>query len=71
MPRSLTETFLSTKKDEAERFRQRAAKCDANTSQSTDPVVRQSFEFAAEQWRFLADRADRRWSRRDEPSAET
>jgi hypothetical protein len=25
-----------------------------------DPDVRRSFEFAAEQWRFLADRADPR-----------
>jgi hypothetical protein len=44
----------------AERFRQRTAKCELKASLTDDPDVKRSFEFAAEQWRFLADRADRR-----------
>jgi hypothetical protein len=61
MERRLVEARFSPPKNaSADRFRQRAANCELQASLTEDPDVRRSFEFAAEQWRSLADRADRR-----------
>jgi hypothetical protein len=60
MERRLIDTpFSPPKKASAVRFRQRAADCELKASLTKDPDIRRSFEFAAEQWRFLADRAER------------
>jgi hypothetical protein len=61
MERRLVEARFSPPKNaSADRFRQRAANCELQASLTEDLDVRRSFEFAAEQWRLLADRADRR-----------